>query len=129
MNIFKKLYRKITGNYSGGNIESFLKTCSEKQLSYYINKHVDTTDQKIVDYSKGTGWGHSIQSVTSISDITHRFCGFYSGGQIIGSRGLRVGDILLVNTKEGVVSKYLILDYEGIRDPRDMFYAYVVGIS
>jgi len=98
-------------------------------LEKYINK-VKTKDSIEVDYTNAY-YGHSFSVSESINSNPYIFYGhgFYSGRQLIGSRRLKVGDILLLPLKDNKIGKYFILEIKYESDPVDMYWATLVGIG
>lgn len=105
------------------DIVKFLEQAGEKELNDYtetlpVGREIDFTSQ---------GWGHAYTADRKVGAFAHYGSGFY--GSVLGSKGVTKGDFLLLKTASEKVGKYLVLNVEYVRDPNDMFWAYVVCVG
>ncbi len=72
-------------------------------------------------------WGHCfyVNEKKQLSPLISYGYGFYAGGQLLGTRRLKEGDVLLLNTQSGKIGRYLIINIKYERNPQDMFWAYL----
>jgi hypothetical protein len=71
-------------------------------------------------------WGHAFNVKSSPQPWIHYGYGFYSGGQLLGTRRLRKGDVMLLKWESGRIGRFFIIDITHTKDPEDMFWAYIV---
>ncbi len=110
------------------DFKTWVSKATEKDLDKYTET-IDLSDQKEVNFVKNSTWGHTFNVTdNSLKFISYGY-GFHSGAQIIGTRKLREGDILLLNSESKKIGKYLILNIRHERDPNDMFWAYIACIG
>jgi len=114
--IFKRKPKEAT-------FKKWIKNTTVKQLQKY------TKDWKFgitVDMTHKM-WGHTFnvdpeKDIPSFVTYGH---GFYSGGQLIGTRKLQKADILLLNAQSSRIGMFMILHIEYVKNPNDMFWAYL----
>jgi len=121
-NLFKSKDKKEKINF---------KTCNINELSKFI-ENIDDSDSQDINFLDNM-WGHACNVDdepynTDGTFIIYQCHGFHSGGHLIGTRRMRVGDFIILNTDKGK-SSFLILEIESQRDPDDMFFAKITGIG
>ena len=121
----KKIIKKIP--LWETNFEKFCENFDENKMSEYVST-ISNDNPKEIDYTTKT-WGHTFNTEKTIKNIVHYGYGFYSGSQIIGTRKIKEGDFLLLNNESEKVGKYLILKIKYEKNPRDMYWAYIVCIG
>jgi len=112
------------------NPSKYFKTAGKEELNA-VTESFDNDDPKEVDYTTGI-WGHAFNVQDHFENDTglvHYGYGFYAGAGLIGVRRLKAGDTIIKDTEKKKKGIYLILHIEYVRDPDDMFWAYIVCIG
>lgn len=107
-------------------LEKFVMTATEKQMDDLIeNLQKENPNSKEIDYTTQC-WGHSFDPLNEHGDWVISGLGFYNG---FGKGSLKIGDYILLKLVSGNIGKYIIIDLERMKDPKDMFDASVVLIG
>jgi hypothetical protein len=95
----------------------FASSATKEQLFEFANSLEIGAEY---DYYSKSHWGHNFEPTDRhIGEYVHRAC-------VFSQKVLKVGDILLCNSSSGRVGKYLILNLEQMRNPRDQFFVWIV---
>lgn len=105
------------------DFEKFAKTASEKDLDRYCKA---ITEGAEIDFTN-SGWGHAFNYIRTYGKLVQFGTGHY--GSMWGSKPLTEGSVLLLKTSSGKIGRYLVLSCRFERDPRDMYWAYIVCIG
>lgn len=105
------------------DFDAFAEKADSKDIERFA---LTLKEGREIDFTSNM-WGHAFNTDKSIGSLVHYGHGFY--GNILGSKNVTAGDILLLqseNKEKGKnVGKYLVLKVKYLNDPRDMFWAHI----
>lgn len=104
--------------------KNWAKKCTVEKLDRYVRSL--GTGGKEFDYVTYNGWGHAFSVTETYAGLIHFGNGFYT--TLINTSNPKAGDYLRLKNAKGS-ARYIILHIRWERDPRDMFWAYVVGLN
>ena len=121
-------WKTLWNRFWNGSTADFANMTDEK-LTKFIEKNVDMSDARQFSYVDQQ-WGHAIQIINEVNQnpLIHKVTAFNSGGQIIGTRFIQVGDTMVLKTDTGP-TPFLVVHLERVENPNDSFHAYIVGID
>lgn len=121
--LFKKIKAKLVTPLYETDFRKWASKCTVDELTEYVKTIGE--DGHEFDFTFQC-WGHAFNVTDRYGEFIQFGTGFHEA--IFGGHSITKGSFLLLKTAKGV-SRYLVLNIRWERDPRDMFWAYVVGLS